>query len=166
MQNKALYLLAQFDDETQDILSSYYETLQHHGLIGKQTKNIPYHFTLGCKDINCEKQLINQMSEICTQTEIIDICLAHPGLFGLNVLFIAPNMNFELLKLQHRFFENCGYGCHLWTPHATILLDDQENILKALPIVSENFKPFRAQIISIGLYEFFPTRCIKEFKLV
>jgi hypothetical protein len=76
------------------------------------------------------------------------------------------NMNFELLNLQNKFFENTEYGYHLWAAYATILLDEPEKILRALPNVEENFKPFCAHIKSIGLYEFFPKRFIKELKLV
>ena len=165
MQEKALYLIAQFDKETQNILSGYYNILCKNGFIGNQTKDIPYHFTLGSHSIDCEKQLIDDVEKICSETACIDINLGHIGLFGLNVLFIEPNMNFELLKLQKYFFPDCGNGYHLWTAHATLLLDEPDIILKALPIVVKNFKPFKAQIESVSLYEFFPARFIKECRL-
>jgi len=66
-----------------------------------------------------------------------------------------------MLCKQH-FFPNCGNGYHPWTAHATLLLGEPETILKALPIVVENFKPFEAQIESVALYEFFPARLIME----
>lgn len=47
MQDKKLYLIANFDSETQNILAGYYNILMQNGFIGNQTKNIPYHFTLG-----------------------------------------------------------------------------------------------------------------------
>jgi len=165
MKDKHLYLLAQFDQGTQERLSGYYDILRQNGLMGNQTKNIPYHFTLGKKDIDCEKQLIDDLEKICANTACIDIHLSHIGLFGLNVLFIAPDMNFELLTLQRNFFSLCGSGAYNWTAHATLLIDEPESILRALPIVAENFKPFIARIESIGLYEFFPMRFIKEFPL-
>ncbi len=96
MDNKALYLLAHFDEETQNILSGYYKILQQHGFSGKQTKNIPYHFTLGSREVAQKDELLQKMRDICLKTNAIDIGLSHIGLFGLNVLFIAPNMNFEL----------------------------------------------------------------------
>jgi len=165
MEDKYLYLLAQFDKKTQEILAGYYDILRQKGFIGNQTENIPYHITLGKKDIDCEKQLIEDLDKICASTACIDIHLSHIGLFGLNVLFIAPDMNFELLTLQQKFFPNCGSGAYNWTAHATLLIDEPEKILKAIPIVAENFKPFIARIESIGLYEFFPTRFIKEWPL-
>ena len=165
MKEKSLYLLAQFDKETQEILTASYDILQKNGFVGIQTKNIPYHFTLGKKHIACEKQLIEDLDKICENTVCIDIHLSHIGLFGLDVLFIAPDMNFELLTFQQKFFPHCGNGAYNWTAHASLLLDEPEKILKALPIVAKNFKPFKARIESIGLYEFFPMRFIKECSL-
>jgi 2'-5' RNA ligase len=165
MADKELYLLAQFDEETEKTLEGYYKVLQEHGFVGKQTKNIPYHFTLGSCSTDCEEQLIHKMDELCSNTDCIDIRLDHIGLFGLNVLFIEPNINFELLNLQKSFFNNCCSGYHHWTAHATLLIDEPEIILKALPIVVDNCKALKAQIKSVGLYEFFPTRFIKECNL-
>jgi len=82
------------------------------------------------------------------------------------VLFIGPNTNFELLKLQQHFFPGCGSGYHLWSPHATLLIDKPKEIFKAIKIIATNFRPFKARIESIGLYEFFPKKIIKECKLM
>lgn len=166
MQDKALYILAKFDEVTQSIFAGYYDALYQNGFIGSQTKNIPYHFTLGSRNIGCEEQLINDIERICSDTSFFEINLAHIGMFGLKVLFISPNTNFELLKLQQSFFPDCGNGYHNWAAHATLLIDEPEIIYKALPIVIENFRPFRARIESIMLYEFFPARFISDCKLV
>ena len=165
MKNKFLCLLAQFDKETQKTLAGYYDTLKQNGFIGNQTKNVPYHFTLGKKDIDCEEQLIRELGDICETQACIDIHLSHIGLFGLGVLFIAPDMNFELLTLQQKFYPCCGNGAYNWTAHATLLIDKPEVILEALPVAAKNFKPFIARIESVGLYEFFPMRFIKECTL-
>jgi len=165
MKDKFLCLLAQFDKETQERLTGYYDILRQNGFVGNQTNNLPYHFTLGKDDIDCEKKLINLLEKICANTACIDIHLSHIGLFGLGVLFIAPDMNLELLTLQQKFYPHCGNGAYNWTAHATLLMDEPDQIWKALPIVAKNFKPFKARIESIGLYEFFPMRFIKECTL-
>ena len=165
MQDKALYLLAQFDGETQNILANYNNILCQNGFIGNQTKDIPYHFTLGSSDVDCEEHLEDMLKKVCSNTKCIDLGLSYIGLFGQNVLFVAPSMNLELLNLQQSFFTDSGRGCHKWVAHATLLIDEPETILKAIPIITENFKPFKARIESVGLYEFFPTRFIKECKL-
>ena len=165
MTDRCLYLLAQFDKTTQEILAEYYDILERNGFIGSQTKNIPYHITLGKKEVEYEKQIISDLSIICANTDHIDIHLSHVGLFDLSVLFIAPDMNFELLTLQQKLFPHCGHGTYHWTAHVTLLIDEPEVILEALPVVSANFKPFKARIESIGLYEFFPKRFIMDCSL-
>ena len=165
MQDKALYLLAQFDDEAQKTLEDYYDILVRNGFVGNQTKNIPYHFTLGSCEVDREEHLMDRLEEVCSNTECFDISLSYIGLFGQNVIFIAPSMNVELLNLRQSFFTNSSRGCHKWAAHATLLIDEPETVLKAVPIITEKFKPFKARIESIGFYEFFPKRFIKEYKL-
>lgn len=165
MQEKKLYLLAQFDKDTQNVLSGYYEMLRQKGFIGNQTKNIPYHFTLGSHSsgsVNLEQQLADDLERICAQTMPFDITMGYIGMFAQNVLFVAPNINFELLKLQQSFFPDYVSGSHPWSAHATILIDEPEAILKAAAIVTKNHKPFTARIESVALYEFFPARLVKE----
>ena len=165
MQEKSLYVLAVFDENTQNLLAGYYRILRQNGFVGNQTKDIPYHFTLGSYSIDRERQVSDEMDKICAETACMDIGLSHIGLFGLSVLFIAPNMNFELLGLQKAFFPDCGHGVHPWTAHATVLVDEPEMVVKALPIVAENFTRLQAKIESVSLYEFFPARFIKEVRL-
>jgi len=160
MADKALYFIAKFDKQTQNILSGYYDVLRQNGFDGNQTKNIPYHFTLGSRSIDFEHQSMVDLERVCAGTPSFEINLAHIGLFGLNVLFISPAMNFELLKLQQGLFPSSGNGYHSWVAHATLLIDEPETILKALPIVTNLFKPFKARIESIELHEFFPARFI------
>ena len=162
MQEKTLYLTANFDSATQDRLGDYYNTLFQNGFIGVQTKNIPYHFTLGSRSADYEEQTINELNNICSETPCIDISLGYIGLFEQRVIFVAPCMNFELQKLQNSFFNDCGNGCHKWAAHATLLIDEPQVILKALPIITEKFQPFKARIESVSLYEFFPKRFVKE----
>lgn len=94
-----------------------------------------------------------------------DIRLSNIGLFGLDVLFIAPSVNHELLDLQQYFNHDFADGLE-WTAHTTMLIDDHKTILEALPLVTDNFKSFTGKIESISLYEFWPTRFISEEKLL
>jgi len=165
MSEKSLCLLARFDRETQERLAGYYGILRQNGFTGRQTKGIPYHITLGNKDTGSEEQLLDGLGSVCGDTACFEIHLSHIGLFGMGVLFIAPDMNFELLALRRRFFPDCGYGAYDWTAHATLLMDEPQNILKAFPIAAENFKPFIARIEGVALYEFYPIRFIRDFPL-
>ncbi len=164
MDEKALYLIAQFDAETESVLAGYGEALGRQGFTGRQTKGIPYHFTLGSWDIGRESRAVEDMERVLQGMDRIEITLGHIGLFGLDVLFIAPNMNFELLGLQEKFFGGCR-RCHPWAAHATLLIDEPETIQRALPVLARHFKPMRATIVSVALYEFFPAKLIKECAL-
>ena len=110
MQDKFLSVLAVFDKATQNKLSNYYDILFQNGFVGTQTKDIPYHFTLGSRCINDEEHVINELDRICSETPCIDISIGYIGVFGQRVIFVAPCMNFELQKLQNSFFNDCGYG--------------------------------------------------------
>ncbi|MDR0839329.1 MAG: 2'-5' RNA ligase family protein [Oscillospiraceae bacterium] len=156
--NKHLYLLAQFDSATQAAFESGYAALKSHGFDGRQTKNIPYHFTLGSFDTGLEAKLTADLERVCGETAPVEFLFDHIGLFGLEVLFAAPRVTRELLDLYAKFSGN-------QTPHATVLIDDPDVILRALPVFSQAFKPVPARIESVALYEFFPTRFIAERKL-
>ena len=52
-----------------------------------------------------------------------------------------------------------------WAAHTTLLMDEPEAILRAIPVAAEHFMPFRATIESLGVYEFFPERKIGEYPL-
>lgn len=162
MADRALYLLAEFDEHTQRALARVYAALQAEGLTGRQTKDIPYHFTLGSREMGCEAELTERLRAVCAATPAIDVRLDHLGLFGLTVLFAEPNMCFELLALQNAFFPSCGHGAHPWTAHATLLLDDEPNLLRALPIAARSFEPRVARMECVSLYEFFPARLMER----
>ena len=165
MEDKRIYLLAQFDEGTNKTLAEIYDKLVQAGLIGAQTKGIPYHFTLGSFDLDGESQVLERAQAVSHKTKAFDISLSHIGLFGLGVLFLAPSMNSELMNLHSDLVpdeEICG--CHQWVAHATILIDRPENIQAAIPIVAQSFSPFAARIISIAAYEFFPQKFLAEYK--
>lgn len=165
MKDKFLCVMAQFDIETEQKLKEIQQILKDKGFVGKQTPNLPNHITLGSFDILKEAMIIEKIKMVSKQFHKFDIKLNNIGLFGLNVLFIAPSVNHELLNLQENFNEDFADGLG-WTPHTTMLIDDQETILKALPYVAENFKSFTGRIEAISLYEFWPTRFILEEKLL
>jgi 2'-5' RNA ligase len=55
------------------------------------------------------------------------------GLFGLNVLFLNPNMNKKLIELYDYVKENSFNRDEDLAAHMTLLIDEPENILKILP---------------------------------
>ena len=163
--DKALYVLAQFDNETQKTLLGYYRTLVDIGITGTQTKDIPYHFTLGRYPCGMEPRLLEHLNAVTADLSGITVSFDHIGLFGLNVLFLAPNVTHDLPELHERLALPGGNDEFPWTPHATLLIDEPQTIVRALPIVAESLKPLTARIDKIGFYEFFPKRLIREYRL-
>jgi 2'-5' RNA ligase len=165
MKDKFLCVMAQYDKETELKLKEIQKLLSDNGFMGKQTPNLPNHITIGSFDISQEELVKEKVKMVSKQFHSFDIKLNSIGLFGLDVLFIAPSVNHELLNLQQYFNNDYadGFG---WTAHTTMLIDDHETIQKALPYLANNFKSFTGKIESISLYEFWPTRFILKEKLL
>ena len=161
MSDKALYILAGFDDGTGARLCALQSKLYSKGFRGVHTKNIPQHITLGSFPSEMENELTEKVRVLSNTVETFEVSFHHIGLFpGSKVLFAAPGCNEQLLKLKENFGGSFG-----WTPHATILIDEPGVILKAVPIVLEEFTPFCGKVTSLHLYEFFPARHILSANL-
>ena len=165
MSEKFLCLLATFDEETSRRMKEIEQIINQEGIIGKQTPNLPHHITLASFDISQEDEVKQLLQVICSKTESFNLEFNHIGLFGLKVLFLAPDVNYELLELHKNFDRFEIKNSRGWTAHATILIDDAENIQRALPIVAQNFQQLKAKVQSLSLYEFFPTRFIAKYTL-
>lgn len=162
---KMLYLLATFDNETSKKIDDIQQKIKDIGIIDKQTPNIPNHITLTCykpEDIDKVKKLFY---DICLNTKSFNLDFDHIGLFGMRVMFLAPRVNYDLLKLYDSLNKNATHDSKEWTAHSTILISEEEDIIKVLPIVALNFKLINAKIEGISLYEFFPTKLISTYKL-
>lgn len=156
MKDKFLCVMAGYDDNTEKILSEIQNKLYEKGFIGNHTKDLPQHITLGTFPVMKESEVANLIRKVAKDTRQFKITFNHVGIFGgSEVLFVAPDTNYNLLRLKENFGESFD-----WTPHTTMLIDEAENIIRAIPIVTENFKSFQGQVQSIHLYEFWPTRHI------
>lgn len=156
MEDKFLCVMAGYDEPTEKELVALQRKLYDKGYVGEHTKGIPQHITLGTFEVSREREIKELVKAVSESTEAFHITFSHIGLFtGGKVLFIAPDMNRELLELKEKFGESRG-----WAPHTTMLIDEPEVIHKALPVVVENFKSFEGRIECIYLYEFWPTRFI------
>lgn len=156
MADKALYILAGYDTETQAQLSTIQSQLYDQGFTGTHTKGIPQHITLGSYPVEKEKELIDTLYRLSRSSKSFEITFNHVGIFGgSRVLFIAPDASHELLSLKESFGSSHG-----WTPHTTMLIDEKKTIMKALPIVLDAFSSFNGKVTTLHLYEFWPTRHI------
>ena len=161
MDNKALYTLAGYDDLTENRLAGIHNRLYDRGFTGTHTKNIPQHITLGSFPVDREQYLIDLVQRTAETTAPFTAAFNHIGIFpGGKVLFIAPDISRALLELKEHFG-----GSHGWAPHTTMLIDEPDTILKALPEVIQNFSALEGTVSSLHLYEFFPTRHILSVEL-
>jgi len=160
MSDKALYVLAGYDEPTKAHLSAIQNKLYETGFTGTQTRIFP-HITVGSFPVDKEAELVSLLQTLANTAAPFEVTFNHVGIFGgARVLFIAPDTNKALLDLKEHF--GSAYN---WTPHTTMLIDDPEVICKALPHVMENFSAFSGNVTTLHLYEFFPSRHILSVDL-
>ena len=165
MAEQFLTLMADLDDEAQARMSGWYHSLQEAGFTGVQTPGLPYHISLSTFPLDQEKEAAEIARKAATEFAPVPVHLSHIGLFaGGKVLFAAPEKDAELTALQAA----CRSGApqqYPWTPHATILIDEPETVLAAMPVFLKAFVPFTARITRLHLCAFWPTREIGSFNL-
>ena len=159
MAEEFLTLMADLDEESQQILGGWYEKLREAGFAGKQTPGLPFHVSLASFSRDKEAEAVREMKELAERFSEVPVHISHMGLFaGGNVLYAAPDMNpADLLSLRQAIKTETREE-YPWTPHCTILIDSAETIQKALPVLLEHFHPFRGKIVRLHLCAFWPTR--------
>ena len=164
--DKKLYLLAELDADSQLKIKKIEKMMIENGFIGKQTKNIPYHITLCSFPIEMENYLKDLLEKLGKIFKKINIKFSSLGLFGLNVLFMNPDMNMELIKMYNYVKENSFEKNYDLSAHTTLIIDEPENIIRILPKITKKYKGLNGEIKYISLYEFFPMRFIKRIELL
>lgn len=166
MAEEMLTLMADLDDGSQQLMGEWYEKLKEKGFTGVQTPNLPFHISLGCFSLDKESEVINEMKVLADSFPAIPVNISHIGLFaGGKVLYAAPDMNpADLLELRKAIKTETDEQ-FLWSPHATILIDEAETVQKALPVLVENFRPFMGKVTRLHLCAFWPTREILTLDL-
>lgn len=166
MAEKALYILAGYDDQTEAYLAGIQKKLYEQGFSGTQTKDIPMHITMGSYPVEMETELKKRIVKLSTVQRAINVTFSHTGIFRLptsDVLFIAPDVNREMLDLKEEFKDSMDK--FVWTPHTTMLIDSPNIIHKAIPNVLKEFSPFAGRVAVLHMYEFWPTRHIMSVPL-
>jgi len=148
--------MAGYDDDTEKRLAAMQKRLYEKGFSGTQTRDLPQHITLATFPPERETDLVDLVTRASQETRSFAITFNHIGLFGgSKCLFVAPDPNHDLFRLQQRF----GIS-HNWTPHTTMLIDEPEVVFAALPLLAESFGSFQGSVQNIHLYEFWPSRQI------
>ena len=165
MAEQFLTLMADLDTESQKRLSGWYEELKAAGFTGTQTPGLPFHISLSTFPLELEEEAKQITLKAAAAAAPVDVHFSHIGLFaGGRILFAAPERNPGLDRLQ----EACRYDGpqqYPWTPHTTILIDEQETVYAALPVLVRSFIPFVGKIVRLHLCAFWPTREIVSAEL-
>lgn len=165
MGDRFICALAELDRNTQVEMARLFNILTEEGIDGRQTKGLPYHMTLGYFNVDMESELMELFGSISKDTYRFNLDFSHLGLFDLNVLFCAPDVNYQLLDLKHRICDGRTDESRGWTAHTTLLIDDEDKITRGLELISKAFTRMTGEVTSISLYEFFPVRLIGRFEL-
>jgi 2'-5' RNA ligase len=164
---KRVYLVAHLDEATERRFFELYGLLQTAGMKGLQTPDFPHHITLGDYNLSQKCNVLARAQEVCRNTRAFTVRYYGLGLFGLRVLFAAPGVNRELLNLREALVpDNPAPDLYEWVAHTTLLMDEPETVLKAIPIVANAFEPFSATVESVGVYEFSPIGALSRFPMV
>lgn len=62
MEEKCIYIIAQFDEDTNKNLAEIYDKLVQAGMVGEQTKDIP---SLGSFDLEHENEVLEHTQAVC-----------------------------------------------------------------------------------------------------
>ena len=166
MAEEFLTLMADLDDDSQTIMSTWYNSLIQAGFRGTQTPNLPFHISMASFPLKKEQEAVKLAKKVAGEFSPISVHISHIGLFaGGNVLYAAPDMNPANLLNLRQAVKTEKHEQYQWTPHATILIDDPETIQKAMPVFVEQFHPFMGKITKLQLCAFWPTREIAAVSL-
>lgn len=173
MENKIYYAMALFDEETNQKIAKIHKQLSEYEI--PSTSLLP-HLTIGSWTNIDELELGTWLDFVCSKQKQIEVNFNHLGLFSLKVAFLAPHVSEELIKfhgnIHRRFEEYCGeMGYNYtaksqnWVPHATLVFEnEEETVLKSLPVIAKEFQPFKGKLVSLLLCEYNTMEEIKNFK--
>ncbi len=165
MAEQIIVMMGIWDDETQKVLSGWYDELSKAGFKGKQTPNLLYHISLSTYTTDKEEEASGLIRSVAGSFAPVQVCISHIGMFaGGQILFAAPDINPGLMELH----DACDLGVAQefeWTPHTTLMIDDPVVIQSALPMVINSFRPLTGTIKSLQLCAFWPTREIVHLDL-
>jgi len=173
MKNQTFYVLALFDEKTNQIFTELTENLKKNNI--DFLEELP-HITLGGYTEVPESEITSWVEEFSETHSPLKINFNHIGLFPQSICFIGPKVNEELLRFHREFhanFDSCfteiGYNFTLcsenWVPHMTIITGNAENIFKGIPILFSAFQPFIGTITELAIYQFDPFLELRRFPL-
>ncbi len=176
--NERITLISIFDNESiiriKDILKVINKVNLCKVPFGKNVVNreevdtLPFHFTFCAWDISQEKEILNSLKNISFnkfQIKIKDIKIMN-GKENSYILYFEVENNDYLKELQKEIYKISPiekYNPDNFKFHITIHIDkDYELVLKMEKELKENFESFNLVVESLGLYEIYPAKLIKN----
>ena len=176
--NERITLISNFDKdsitEIEDILSEIKNIQLCKVPFGKNIINreevdtLPFHFTFCAWDISQEKEILASLKNISFnkfQIKIKDIKIMN-GKENSYILYFEVENNDYLKELQKEIYKISPiekYNPDNFKFHITIHIDkDYELVLKMEKELKENFESFNLVVESLGLYEIYPAKLIKN----
>lgn len=159
-----LYLVAHVDSELSARLQSLEREIFPDRASRTETTGIAWHLTLATLEGEITEETINHLRTLASKTKPLRLDFSHMGLFGQDILFIAPTMSQALFELRQevcRILETCEAD---WVPHVTLVYRRPESIAQAISVISQSL-PLGGQIESLSLYHFPPSERIVHFEL-
>ena len=165
MAEQFLTLMADLDDNSQTIMSSWYKSLNDAGFRGTQTPDLPFHISMASFPLEKEQEAVELIRKTAREFSPFPVHISHIGIFAPGkVLFGGLERNTEL-DLLHNACEISQNSQGSWTPHVTILIDEPVTVCKALPLLLNSFNPFVGWVTRLHLCAFWPTREILSIEL-
>ena len=157
-----------FDHDSEDKIKKYLEIIKREGI-----ENLFYnlgaspHLSLAVYNDNIDYLgLIKKLKKF--QLSKMNISFKNIGYFcsDENAIFLSPKINNELLDLHKRYHEDFKeyikheleyYLPKNWVPHCSMAFEvSNEDFIKALRILKDNFEPLDVTIEKIGFIKFRP----------
>jgi 2'-5' RNA ligase len=168
-----------FDESSEKELNKLIENVSKSTNIKYMVKNkIPPHLTISYfKYDKSSEDIIKEINKNIEKYNSIKLYLISIGVFNPNVIFIAPVMNEELIKINKMTNEIItkniketellfGYEYNQWVPHISIGVKmDKEALVEGFRTLSETFKTMECACEKIALAECNPYKEIKEWKI-
>ena len=138
----------------------------------KQADTLPYHFTLSAWNIEDEESVKKALTQI--EFPKIKIFINNVeimrGKENSYVLYfnIEENEKLKLLQKQiYRILPSERYNPENFKFHITIHIDkDYNKIISMKEQILQDFKPFELDINTLGLYEIYPAKLVKQFNSI
>lgn len=146
------------DDTAQKTFYELWHQLAVKSLVSRVTSDgLPPHITLAAYEGLTDEMVLSWVDSFCKKEFQLPINFNHMGTFFDQTVFIAPRVTEELLafhKRYHSYLEEyhgeIGWiytpSSEEWVPHATVMHNSPEENKAAIPILMEQFIPFKTSV--------------------